>query len=238
MTAFVPASPLSPLSPRPLLRAARPAPVLGGLAALLLLMLAALPAQAAPPRPAEPAAATQDAADESDDEEAPAPPPRPLPALHPSDDGLYVIDDRTRMAWPRCVEGMQWNGHTCTGQPRRMTYAEAQALVVERGKADGVRWRLPRVPELRRLVNRSQQPPSVDPVLFPATPREFHWTGTASVNTAPVNPYAYGNVQRGGAGESGIRAQQGWAVDMDSGEAQGSVGKGVRLPVRLVRPKP
>ncbi len=205
-------------------------------AAALLALLAALPAHAGPA--AAPGAPAQAAADEEEPDDAPAPPPRALPALHPSEDGLYVLDDRSRLAWQRCVEGMQWNGSTCTGEPRRMTYSEAQALAIARGKAEGVRWRLPRVPELRRLVNRSKKPPTVDPVLFPATPREFHWTGTASVNTATVNPYAYGNVQRGGMGESGLKAQQGWAVDMDSGEAQGSVGKGMRLPVRLVRPQP
>ncbi|TFI49278.1 DUF1566 domain-containing protein, partial [Diaphorobacter sp. DS2] len=94
------------------------------------------------------------------------------------------------------------------------------------------------VPELRRLVNRNAQPPSVDPQLFPNAPLEWHWTGTASVNTLSVNPYAYGNVARGGAGESSLSVQQGWAVDMTSGEARGDVGRSTRLPIRLVRPAP
>ena len=114
----------------------------------------------------------------------------------------------------------------------------AQALARSRWQAEGVSWRLPRVPELRRLVDRTRQPPIVDPILFPATPMQWHWTGTASVNTATVNPYNYGNVARGGSGESGLQAQQGWAVDMETGEARGNVGKGTRLPVRLVRPLP
>jgi len=155
-----------------------------------------------------------------------------------SPDGTYVIDARTHLAWPRCVEGMRWNGKTCTGTAQLFTYAQAQALAKERWKAEGVRWRLPRVNELRRLVNRSAQPPTLDPVLFPATPMEWHWTGTASVNTATVNPYAYGNVQRGGQGESGMSPQKGWAVDMETGEATGNMGKGTQLPVRLVRPQP
>ncbi len=166
-----------------------------------------------------------------------APPPAPA-ALQPSQDGTLVIDARARLAWPRCVEGMQWNGRSCTGAARLMTYGEAQALVRERARAEGVRWRLPRVNELRRLVNRGAQSPGMDAALFPAAPRQWHWTGTASVNTAAVNPYAYGNVQRGGAGESRLSAQQGWAVDMDSGAARGDVGRATRLPVRLVRPAP
>ncbi|RYF26808.1 MAG: DUF1566 domain-containing protein [Comamonadaceae bacterium] len=160
------------------------------------------------------------------------------PQLTASADGAYVLDARTHLAWSRCVEGMRWNGRTCTGSAELFTYSQAQALARDRWKTEGVRWRLPRVNELRRLVNRATQPPSLDAVLFPATPMEWHWTSTASVNTATVNPYAYGNVQRGGQGESGLTTQQGWAVDMETGEASGKMGRATRLPVRLVRPLP
>ena len=78
----------------------------------------------------------------------------------------------------------------------------------------------------------------MDTQLFPAMPRDWLWTGTASVNTNTVNPYAYGNVARGGAGESSMTVQQSWAVDMASGEARGDVGRATRLHVQLVRPAP
>lgn len=162
----------------------------------------------------------------------------PSALLVPSADGAYVIDQRTRLAWPRCVEGMQWNGKGCTGEPQLMTYAQAQALATARWKADGVRWRLPRVNELRRLVDRSTKPPAVNPQLFPDAPQDYHWTSTANVNTAAVNPYAYGNIQRGGAGGQQLSTQQGWVVDMTTGEGHGDVGKATRLAVRLVRPMP
>lgn len=205
---------------------ARPRPLL----AALLLCTLTLPAHAA-----------GDDDTDADAEDAPAatrPAQAPLPALQVSPDGTLVIDPRARLAWPRCVEGMRWTGSGCTGLPQLFTYGEAQALVRQRWKDEGVRWRLPRVNELRRLVNRSVQPPSMDTRLFPAAPLEWHWTGTASVNASAVNPYAYGNVTRGGAGESNLSVQQGWAVDMASGQARGDVGRGTRLPVRLVRPAP
>ena len=160
------------------------------------------------------------------------------PALGLSADGTLVVDHRARLAWPRCVEGMRWNGSTCTGMAQLFTYGEAQARAKALGKADGVRWRLPRVNELRRLVDRSARPPTMDARLFPAAPRDWHWTGTASVNAAAVNPYAYGNVVRGGEGESQLSVQQGWAVDMSTGEARGDVGRATRMAVRLVRPAP
>jgi len=199
-------------------------------AAAVLLALGAAAAVFPPPSFAAGAAA-QDAGE-------PEAAPSRRPVLAPSADGASVLDERARLAWPRCVEGMQWTGRSCAGEARLFTYSQAQALAQARWKAEGVRWRLPRVPELRRLVDRTRQPAIVDPVLFPATPMEWHWTGTASVNTATVNPYNYGTVARGGSGESGLQAQQGWAVDMETGEARGNIGKGTRLPVRLVRPMP
>ncbi|ROR48068.1 uncharacterized protein DUF1566 [Diaphorobacter nitroreducens] len=206
------------------------APAVRGWAATLALCAGALFLAA-------PALAATDREDEADD--APPVPVAPAqPVLVPSPDGALVIDTQARLAWPRCAQGMQWTGTTCTGVALRYTYGEAQALVRQRWKDEGVRWRLPRVPELRRLVNRNAQPPSVDPQLFPNAPLEWHWTGTASVNTLSVNPYAYGNVARGGAGESSLSVQQGWAVDMTSGEARGDVGRSTRLPIRLVRPAP
>ncbi len=165
-------------------------------------------------------------------------PSQPAPVLVVSSDGALVIDTRARLAWPRCVEGMQWNGHTCAGVPQLLSYGEAQALARKRWQDSGVRWRLPRVNELRRLVNRNAQPRTVDATLFPNAPADWHWTGTASVNTATVNPYSYGNVVRGGEGESQLTVQQAWAVDMASGEARGDMGRASKLALRLVRPAP
>ena len=170
--------------------------------------------------------------------QAAVPIPVDAPALVPADNGAQVLDPYTGLAWARCVEGMRWNGKACTGVAQLLTYGEAQALARKRWQADGVRWRLPRVNELRRLVNRKALPPSVDTQLFQAMPRDWLWTGTASVNTNTVNPYAYGNVARGGAGESNMSVQQSWAVDMASGEARGDVGRATRLHVQLVRPAP
>ena len=162
----------------------------------------------------------------------------PAGPLVPSADGSLVIDTRSHLAWDRCVAGMHWDGRTCTGRAQWLTFAQAKALAEARWKAEGVRWRLPRVPELRRLVDRSANPPAVDAALFPNAPTGWHWTGTSSVNAAAVNPYAYGNVMRGGGGGDSLHARQAWAVDMGSGQGRGDMGRATPLPVRLVRPAP
>lgn len=158
--------------------------------------------------------------------------------LAASADGAYVIDAQSQTAWPRCVEGMQWNGKTCTGTPRLLTYGQAQALAAERWKAEGVAWRLPRVKELQRLVDKNAQPPGLDARLFPQAPAGWHWSATANVNTRAVNPYNYGTVMRGGEGGSRLSVQEGWAVHLGTGEAQPDMARSQALPVRLVRPWP
>ena len=167
---------------------------------------------------------------------AAAPPLDPKWVL--SQDGAYVIDQQARMAWPRCAEGMTWNGKTCTGKPKLMTHSEAKVHVAARAKVDGVAWRLPRAQELRYLVEKTNPARGLDPVLFPAAPGEWHWSSTANINMAPVNDYNYGNVMEGrtSANTNRIAFQQGWAVNLSTGEARGDASRSSHLPVRLVRP--
>ncbi|MEX8494839.1 DUF1566 domain-containing protein [Sphaerotilus sp.] len=170
--------------------------------------------------------------------QAAAPIPADAPALVLADNGAQILDPYTGLAWSRCVEGMRWNGRTCTGQPVRVSHAQALALAVSRKDADGFAWRLPRVTELERLVHRSGPTPGLDPVLFPAAPAESHWAMTASIDTnmAPVNQYNYANILRGRTDENTTQMAflHGWAVNPATGEARGDVLKRTELPVRLV----
>lgn len=157
----------------------------------------------------------------------------PAPAQpNPSADGAYVIDPRSKLAWPRCVEGMVWNGQACTGQPRLMTYGEAAALATARFKAEGVAWRLPRLTELRRWAANEQ-----GQSLFPAAPQDWYWTSTSRIESTQANPYNYDSVARGAGMQDSLGVQQGWAVHMGTGEARGDVARRTRLVIRLVRPQ-
>lgn len=155
----------------------------------------------------------------------------------PSPDGGEVIDERAGLVWARCVEGMRWDGKTCTGTPRLMSHAQAGALAASRSKAEGLRWRLPRANELRRLVDKTAKPPAPDAMLFPAAPADWHWSGTVNVNPESVNPYNYGNVMHGRSAENAGNTSflLGWAVYLGAGEVRADVPKSTRLVVRLVR---
>lgn len=158
----------------------------------------------------------------------------------PSGDGTEVVDVHARQAWARCVEGMQWDGKTCRGEPVLATHKEALALASARRKADGLDWRLPRVTDLRRLVNETGARRGLSQALFPAAPNDWYWAGTANVAAAngSANPYNYGTVMRGqdNTGLNRMAFLNGWAVDMASGDARDDMPKRTaRLPVRLVR---
>ncbi len=158
------------------------------------------------------------------------------PALVPSADGLELVDAASQQAWARCVEGMRWDGRSCQGRPALFTHAEALAMARARSEAEGRAWRVPRVPELKRLgerLNHAAQPA----LLAPAAPAGWYWSSSARIDSEAVNPYAYRNVQRGATETQAdrLRVQAGWAVDPRSGEARGDMPKRERLPLRLVR---
>ncbi len=156
-----------------------------------------------------------------------------------SPDGAYVHDLRAGLAWPRCVEGMQWTGKTCTGKPLLLDRAEASALAVNRWKAENIGWRLPRAAELQRLVDKTANPPGLNTRLFPAAPELWYWSSTANVGgLRAANPYNYNTIRRDLEGDSAgqMALLNGWAVSLSTGEARGDVARGSKLPVRLVRP--
>jgi Protein of unknown function (DUF1566) len=153
-----------------------------------------------------------------------------------SEDGAFVVDIQTELAWSRCIEGMQWNGKTCIGTPRLSTYVEALAIARERTKLDGLQWRVPRVKELQHLLNKKAHEKRKPEELFPATPLGWHWTGSANVDTKSVNQYQYKNIEQGvtAKNSNSLAFLHGWAVNAQTGEARGDVLKREKLLVRLV----
>ena len=193
------------------------------------------------PVPAQPTKALEGADSPSVPDAQPVATPAVVPRLRLSADGNEVIDAKAKLAWRRCVEGMIWFGSTCTGRAKTFTMVEAHALVTAEGKATGKRWRLPHIPELKILVDKSNsgQGALVDRALFPATPLNWHWSGSVSVGAlGSVNQYNYGNVMSGvTAGNANqLRAQEGWGLNFATGEASGGINKRDSLYVRLVRP--
>lgn len=166
------------------------------------------------------------------------PPAAPSPS--PPPDAASVTDPATGQVWRRCVEGMAWNGKACTGEPLRLTRAEAIARARAVAQAEGLDWRLPRVTELRRIAGGGASRAGAERLRFSAAPAGWHWSVTVSLDTSPVNQYDYANVARGRTNENAARLalRRGWAVDAITGEARGDVDRATKLPLRLVRSPP
>jgi hypothetical protein len=100
-----------------------------------------------------------------------------------------VTDVVTGLMWKRCVEGMTWNGATCTGDVNvNFTWAGAigrAASVAAAGFAGHTDWRLPNQKELLSLVEWACQHPAINPTAFPATPDEEYWTSTPGEVSSP-----------------------------------------------------
>ena len=170
-----------------------------------------------------------------------AKPAEAVPRLVVSADGKELIDAKAKLAWRRCVEGMIWFGMTCTGRAKTFTMIEAQALVTAEGKVTGQRWRLPHIPELKTLLNKSHvgRGAMVDAALLPGTPANWHWSASVSVGAGgAVNQYNYGNIMSGvtAANANQLKALEGWGFNFATGEASGGISKRDALYVRLVRP--
>lgn len=153
-----------------------------------------------------------------------------------SSDGREVLDPATHLAWARCLLGQRWDGRQCAGSPTMLRHAEALSQARTLARATGQHWRVPRVPELQRLVRRNGE--GLDPQLFPGSPADWHWSSTPSLSRESLNPYNDGSVMRGQttstdqADSSFINA---WAVHLGDGQARSDVPKTSRLAVRLVR---
>ena len=155
-----------------------------------------------------------------------------------SDNGAIVIDVRAKLAWPRCVEGMQWTGGTCIGQALLFDRAEASAHATQRWKAEGLGWRLPRAAELQRLIDKSQTPIGLNAALFPNSPEGWYWSATSNVAGRVVNQYNYKNITQGQSdpAHAQMAMLNGWAVNLSTGEARGDAARVSKLPLRLLRP--
>lgn len=167
---------------------------------------------------------------------SPAVAAEPAANLAASADGQELIDNAGDHAWARCVEGMRWDGKTCQGEPALFTLAQALAMARARSETSGKGWRVPRVPELKRLGEQLSHAPQ-SATLAPGAPGGWYWTSTVRIDSEAVNPYAYRNVQRGATERHAdhLVPQVGWAVDLRTGEAKGDMSRRERLPLRLVR---
>ena len=92
-----------------------------------------------------------------------------------------VTDTKSQLMWMRCAGGQQWLGQRCVGAPQVYAWADAKehAEKVSRdGDAFFNDWRVPALPELATITDRSCQNPRTNLAVFPDTPAAPFWSST------------------------------------------------------------
>jgi hypothetical protein len=95
-----------------------------------------------------------------------------------SADGQEVTDRGTGLVWRRCVEGLQWDGKTCAGQPTRMSFAAARSQAQAMATSTKVAWRVPTRDELLGLLDRKPGTSGTPSNTFPQSPASPFWSST------------------------------------------------------------
>ncbi len=122
--------------------------------------------------------------------------------------GMEVEDLKTKLVWQRCEVGKKWNGSTCTGEGRALTFDDAQ-------KQAGNGWRVPHIDELKTLLSKPKvNDRFINPQAFPGSSSLF-WSCTPTANGTGVA----------------------WWVSFDKGWADGYKGRSTRCSSFQFNPK-
>jgi hypothetical protein len=143
----------------------------------------------------------------------PAPPQDELQRFVASAGGQEVTDRITKLVWRRCVEGMHFDGSTCTGNFLNLTLPDALGHANAVAQASGQPWRLPNAKELHSITDEAVNTPAIDATVFPGTPAAKQWTSTVISWHSPTG---------------------GWVVDFNDARVL-AYYQGFAFPSRLVR---
>jgi hypothetical protein len=105
-----------------------------------------------------------------------------------SANGQEVVDNKTKLIWRRCIEGMVFNGSTCTGTSEKFSQEAALQQAALQANSSGVAWRLPNIKELSSIADKSIYfDPAIDSTAFPAAPTSYLWSSTPNVDNSTTS---------------------------------------------------
>jgi len=96
--------------------------------------------------------------------------------------GDEVTDSVTGLVWKRCVEGMNWNGSTCTGSFSTFSWEGALAQAASVAQTTGLAWRMPNIKEINSLVETACEYQAINQAVFPVTPDFYMWSGSVTID--------------------------------------------------------
>jgi Protein of unknown function (DUF1566) len=138
--------------------------------------------------------------------------------------GSEVRDKVTGLIWQRCMNGMTWNGSTCTGVAATAnwkTTLDLARLATPSTAPSAQAWRVPSYAELISLTDRSCYAPAINETWFPATSSGPTWTSSPS---SEIEPLVFPHL-----------VIYTWGVSFSSGNSFYYYGRANTWPVRFVR---
>ena len=93
-------------------------------------------------------------------------------------------DTLSELIWARCVVGQTWDGTSCIGAPKKLTWQEALQAAAQYALDTGENWRLPDIKELNTVIDRQCVTPPINLTIFPNTPASQEnglWSSTPYV---------------------------------------------------------
>ncbi len=126
-----------------------------------------------------------------------------------------VVDEVRRLVWSRCSYGQEYNGITCAGRPRPLSFPKASAHCAAHAKKPGQVWRLPTLTELESIADPNRvEGAKIDPIWFPATDPYGYWSKSFFTDTSGSawSVYDFGAASHFGArtGEYLVRCVTEW----------------------------
>lgn len=94
-----------------------------------------------------------------------------------------VLDRQKGLTWRRCAWGQLESGDRCVGSATALTIVEATRIAERESQRTGRPWRLPSLAELSGVTELRCHNPAINLTIFPNTPAETFWSGTAFVNS-------------------------------------------------------
>lgn len=97
-------------------------------------------------------------------------------------------DKLTGLQWHRCVYGQVWDGNTCSGNPKKLTWAEA----LREAEINGLR--LPSIKEINSILDLQCIVPPTNLEIFPNTPGSNAnglWSSTPYIPTGTAKTNAW-----------------------------------------------
>jgi hypothetical protein len=113
------------------------------------------------------------------------------------DDNGTVTEFQTGLTWMRCAVGQTWDGTTCKGGPKALSWQQANDYIADLNKNGGYAthsdWRLPKLNELATISELRCGPPRINRTVFPSTGADVFWSKTVTPgNKQYVYTFSFG----------------------------------------------